>query len=98
MKGMKLEKLYEKGMENLKALCQKFDCLVYKYLPKTYDILIKNGLNSEYFASQWMLTLFTYDFNFRFATRIFDLFLTNGWPIIAGVMISLLKNYEGINN
>jgi len=64
--------------------------------PYINPIKSKNGLNSEFYASQWFLTLFAYDFSQEISWKIFDAFLIKGWTIIYAAALVILHLFMRI--
>ncbi len=42
------------------------------------------------YASQWFMTIFSYNFPFSFVVRVWDLFLIESWSIVFRVALVLL--------
>jgi len=95
MKEYKVELLYKKGMMELKYLCHQIDQLVQHFIPNLSSLLKKYMINAEYFASHWILTLFTYSFQTRISVKILDCFLIKKWPFIAGLVLGILTLFKG---
>jgi len=52
-------------------------------------------LSADFYALQWILTLFSYDLSIEIATRAIDLFLVDGWKAIFKVILALLSMIQG---
>ena len=46
---------------------------------------------AQMFATKWIVTVFTSSFPFEIVTRIWDVFLHQGWKVVLRIMIALLK-------
>lgn len=53
------------------------------------------GVDVAFFASQWFLTLFAYQFPVQFVAKLWDVFLAEGWQIVFRVSICMLQMSEG---
>ena len=43
------------------------------------------------FCKQWFITVFTYNFKFELVTRIWDIFLYEGWKVVFRIALAILK-------
>lgn len=82
--------LYRPKFEKLGVVVWQFDKVVEGFLPKVHAALVKHGVNSEYYAIQWFLTLFASDLPQDIVRRIWDRFLVAGWRIVVQVGLALL--------
>jgi hypothetical protein len=62
--------------------------------PELSASLYENGLHVSMYASQWLMTLFTYSFPLPLVARIFDSFLWEGYKTIYRVTIAVLIAFE----
>lgn len=83
--------LYEPGMPKVGEVHYQFQGLVAKKLPKLNKHLTAQGLHPTIYASQWFISLFTYNFPCAFSTRVWDSFLLEGWKVPFRVALALLK-------
>jgi len=51
-------------------------------------------LNGNLYAPQWFFTLLCSDLRMDIALRVIDYFLLDGWEVLFGVMLALLKLSE----
>lgn len=51
-------------------------------------------MNASLYASQWFLTLMCSDLRMEIALKVIDYFLLDGWKVLFGVMLALLKMSE----
>lgn len=86
-----LADLYRPGMPKVSESMFVFEKLVEKYLPRVHVHFDKEGLHPTMYASQWFITLYSYSFSFDLVTKIWDMFLHEGWKIIYRVALAILK-------
>ncbi|CAD2213225.1 rab-like GTPase activating protein [Angomonas deanei] len=87
-----LKSLYEPGFPMLQCYFSVFEGLMKKTNKKVYHHVREvHGVESSYYATHWFLTLFTYYLNFGLISRIWDMFLCEGWKIIFRFALALLK-------
>ena len=51
-------------------------------------------MTPEFYATQWIATLFTYDLPIELSTRIVDLFLIDGWKVIFKTVLTILESIQ----
>lgn len=93
--------LYKNDLEKINVLFYLFDRLLNLYLPEIYTYFKASSINSGYFVSPWLITLFTNAFNdiensnnAKSIMIIWDLFIFTGWKSIVKIGIILLKKKE----
>lgn len=86
-----MEGLYRPGLPRFQLVTYQFQALLQRFLPKLAAHLEANGVHTSMFASSWFITCFTYAFPFELVTRIWDIFIAEGWKIIFRVAVALLK-------
>ena len=64
------------------------------YLPLLYSVFKENDLSSEFYASQWVLTLFSIDLPVEIVFIVIDLFLLEGYSALIRICLTLLKLKE----
>ncbi len=62
--------------------------------PELAASIHSNGLHISMFASQWLMTIFTYSFPLPLVARIFDSFLWEGYKVVYRVIIAVLITFE----
>eukprot|EP00405_Crypthecodinium_cohnii_P054367 CAMPEP_0206614146 /NCGR_PEP_ID=MMETSP0325_2-20121206/57180_1 /ASSEMBLY_ACC=CAM_ASM_000347 /TAXON_ID=2866 /ORGANISM="Crypthecodinium cohnii, Strain Seligo" /LENGTH=315 /DNA_ID=CAMNT_0054134511 /DNA_START=1 /DNA_END=944 /DNA_ORIENTATION=- len=82
--------LYRPKFAKLGVVVWQFDKIVEGFLPKVHSALVKHGVNSEYYAIQWFMTLYASDLPQSVVRRIWDRFLIAGWRIVVQVGLALL--------
>jgi len=81
---------YRPSFAKLGVTIWQFDKIVEAFLPKVHDCLQQHGVNAEYYAIQWFLTLFASDLPQTTVRRIWDRFLVAGWQVVVQVALALL--------
>ncbi|KDO27711.1 hypothetical protein SPRG_07340 [Saprolegnia parasitica CBS 223.65] len=89
-----LADMYRPGMPRVVEIIAIFDACIRLYLPKLGTHMDNEGLHPTMYATQWFVTIFAYSFPFEFVTRVWDIFLHEGWKIVYRVAIALLKISE----
>ncbi|EGV64815.1 RabGAP/TBC [Yamadazyma tenuis ATCC 10573] len=74
----------------------KFDRLMEIYHPSLFNHLIKRGIRSNSFASQWFLTLFSYKFPIDVILRIYDFVIFEGVDFLLKLALRLMALNESI--
>ncbi|CAE8591773.1 unnamed protein product, partial [Polarella glacialis] len=86
--------LYRPKFPKLGVVVWQFDRIVEGFLPKVHAALVRHGVNSEYYAIQWFLTLFASDLQQDVVRRIWDRFLVAGWRVMVQVGLALLYSVQ----
>jgi hypothetical protein len=89
-----LADFYRPRFPKLGVTTWQFDRLVESFLPRVHGGLQRHGINAEYYAVQWFLTLFASDLAQPLVRRIWDRFLLAGWEVIAQVGLALLYEVQ----
>eukprot|EP00796_Vickermania_ingenoplastis_P006707 gene6707-4804_t len=90
-KPYSLEDYFSPGFPELNRSLVVLEGLVRKTMPKLCKVVQRCRVPYAFFATSWMLTLFSHSFNFRLVCRIWDMFLCEGWKPVFRVMLALLK-------
>ncbi|KAG5464456.1 hypothetical protein LSCM1_00644 [Leishmania martiniquensis] len=87
--------IFSPSFPQLQCMFYVFEALMQQKMPKLYDQLHNRHQVQPYFyAVHWFMTVFTYYFNFGLASRIWDMFLCEGWKPVYRVALALLKIEE----
>lgn len=89
-----LADLYRPRFAKLGVLVWQFDRIVEGFLPKVHTALVRHGVNSEFYAIQWFLTLFASDLDQTIVRRVWDRFLVAGWRVVVQVGLALLYTIQ----
>lgn len=60
--------------------------------PQTWHHLETQGIHPTMFATEWFLTVYTRSFPFDLVTRVWDVFLHEGWKVVYRVALALIKS------
>ncbi|CAF1416598.1 unnamed protein product [Rotaria sp. Silwood1] len=86
-----LREMYKANFENLQVRFHQLTCLIQDNLPDLYAHFDDLKVECHMYASQWFLTLFTAKFPLYLVFRIMDIFLYEGFNVLFGVALALLK-------
>ena len=53
-------------------------------------------MNSEYYATQWILTLFLYELPLELSWKVHEAFLIKGWTVIYASVLAVLELFMSI--
>uniref|UniRef100_A0A8C9GWF4 Rab-GAP TBC domain-containing protein n=1 Tax=Piliocolobus tephrosceles TaxID=591936 RepID=A0A8C9GWF4_9PRIM len=88
----KLNDLFSYDMPLLNEYLFILDKLIFYFLPEVHKHLEKENVHSSMYASQWFLTLFSYNINIFYVTRIWDfLFIHNTNTFLFKIAIAFFK-------
>ncbi|QEU60843.1 Gyl1/Gyp5 [Kluyveromyces lactis] len=97
MKVYGLRDLFLPGMPGLMLKLYQFDTLLEENDPQLYNHLIRQGIRSTMFATQWFLTMFAYKFPLEFVLRIMDIVILEGIESMLKFSLTLmLKNSRNL--
>ena len=91
-----MRELFRPGMPKFRRTMDMFSRMLEQTEPELSRHFSEIGIKPEMYASQWVMTLFAYNFPLRFVVRVFDLFMAQGWSIVFRVGLVLLSNERGI--
>lgn len=83
--------LYKPGMPGSQLILAQFEELLKRYVPDVAKHLDKELIVPSMYATQWFITVFTYNFPFDVVVRVWDIFLFDGWCIVHQVALAILK-------
>lgn len=86
--------LYRPKFAKLGVVIWQFDRIVEGFLPKVHAVLKSHGVNAEFYAIQWFLTLFASDLQQSVVRRVWDRFLVAGWRVVVQVALALLYSVQ----
>eukprot|EP00744_Colponema_vietnamica_P009768 GILI01013862.1.p1 GENE.GILI01013862.1~~GILI01013862.1.p1 ORF type:complete len:364 (-),score=76.76 GILI01013862.1:851-1942(-) len=94
MQNYGMEGLFKPGLPLLEKYFFQFDELIKFFFPKLHQHLARQGIDHSMYASQWFITVFTYNFPFDVVVRVWDIFLSEGIKIVFRVALAILKQYH----
>lgn len=94
MKSYDLRSQYAYDMPSLQLRLFQFDRLLEELLPAVFMHLLRQGIKSSMYASQWFLTLLAYRFPLELVYCVFDLIFAEGVEAIFRFALALMKKNE----
>ncbi|GAA6024180.1 hypothetical protein JCM10207_005596 [Rhodosporidiobolus poonsookiae] len=94
MSAYDLRSHYTPNMPGLQLRLFQFDRLVEELLPGVFLHMLRQGVKSSMYASQWFLTLFGYRFPLELVSAVFDLVFAEGVEAVFRFAVALLKRNE----
>jgi hypothetical protein len=86
--------LFLPGLPRLTALLHVLSGLLTARLPKLAATLSANGVQASMWATQWLMTVFSYSLPLPAVARIWDSFLVEGWKVPLRVALALLHAHQ----
>ena len=86
--------VYAVGFPLLHQYFYQFDQLLNQTLPKLHEHLDMHGITPTLYATQWFITVFSYNMPFELVLRIWDVFLSEGPKIPFRFALSFMERYE----
>ncbi|ORC91046.1 rab6 GTPase activating protein, partial [Trypanosoma theileri] len=87
----RMRELFLPGFPLLQVFFAILHRLIERLLPSLHRHFLETGVEAVLFASQWFLTLYTYQFPIDFTSRLWDLFFAEGWRIMFMAAIAILQ-------
>ncbi|KAN0060790.1 GTPase-activating protein [Thecaphora frezii] len=94
MKSYDLRGHFTPNMPSLQLRLFQFDRLLEEFLPLLHMHLIRQGVKSSMYASQWFMTLFSYRFPLDLVYRILDSVFAEGVEALFRFALALMKKNE----
>ncbi|KAF7243525.1 EVI5-like protein [Varanus komodoensis] len=91
MQDYRLRELFKPSMAELGLCMYQFECMIQEQLPELYLHFQAQSFHTSMYASSWFLTIFLTSFPLPIATRIFDIFMSEGLEIVFRVGVALLQ-------
>ncbi|KAL4401531.1 GTPase-activating protein [Malassezia pachydermatis] len=82
------------NMPSLQLRLYQFDRIVEETLPALYMHLLRRGIKSSMYASQWFMTLFSYRFPLEVVYRILDSIFAEGIEAMFRFALALMSKNE----
>ncbi|CCD25440.1 GTPase-activating protein GYP5 NDAI_0F01210 [Naumovozyma dairenensis CBS 421] len=97
MKNYGLRDFFLPEMPGLMLMLYQYDRLLEENSPNLHNHLIREGIRSSMYATQWFLTFFAYKFPFEFVLRCFDIVFVEGIEsVLKFAVILMIKNQDKI--
>ncbi|XP_023975487.1 ecotropic viral integration site 5 protein homolog isoform X6 [Physeter macrocephalus] len=91
MQDYRLRELFKPSMAELGLCMYQFECMIQEHLPGLFVHFQSQSFHTSMYASSWFLTIFLTTFPLPIATRIFDIFMSEGLEIVFRVGLALLQ-------
>ncbi|XP_057627071.1 ecotropic viral integration site 5 protein homolog isoform X6 [Chionomys nivalis] len=91
MQDYRLRELFKPSMAELGLCMYQFECMIQEHLPELFVHFQSQSFHTSMYASSWFLTIFLTTFPLPIATRIFDIFMSEGLEIVFRVGVALLQ-------
>ncbi|KFW06649.1 Ecotropic viral integration site 5 protein, partial [Eurypyga helias] len=91
MQDYRLRELFKPTMAELGLCMYQFECMIQEHLPELYVHFQSQSFHTSMYASSWFLTIFLTTFPLPIATRIFDIFMSEGLEIVFRVGLAVLQ-------
>ena len=94
-KPCEMRGMFGEGMRETHKVLHVAERLIQQHLPKLSKHFEREHVHVTMYATQWLLTQYTSSFKFDLVTRVWDMFLNEGWKAIYRVMLALLQQWQG---
>ncbi|KAM9006981.1 ecotropic viral integration site 5 protein homolog isoform 4-T4 [Guaruba guarouba] len=91
MQDYRLRELFKPSMAELGLCMYQFECMIQEHLPELYVHFQSQSFHTSMYASSWFLTIFLTTFPLPIATRVFDIFMSEGLEIVFRVGLAVLQ-------
>ncbi|NXI94536.1 EVI5 protein, partial [Psophia crepitans] len=91
MQDYRLRELFKPSMAELGLCMYQFECMIQEHLSELYVHFQSQSFHTSMYASSWFLTIFLTTFPLPIATRIFDIFMSEGLEIVFRVGLAVLQ-------
>ncbi|XP_022408988.1 ecotropic viral integration site 5 protein homolog isoform X6 [Monodon monoceros] len=91
MQDYRLRELFKPSMAELGLCMYQFECMIQEHLPELFVHFQSQSFHTSMYASSWFLTIFLTTFPLPIATRIFDIFMSEGLEIVFRAGLALLQ-------
>lgn len=91
IENFELKRLYLPGVPDLHMRNFMMSQIIKEKLPKLFNHLKWIEMQTDYFTSKWVMTLYSNFLPLRLIPVVFDNFFLDGWTAIYRIAISVLK-------
>ncbi|XP_048395005.2 EVI5-like protein isoform X2 [Stegostoma tigrinum] len=91
MQDYRLRELFKPSMAELGLCMYQFEWMIQEQLPELYVHFQSQSFHTSMYSSSWFLTIFLTTFPLPVATRLFDIFMSEGLEIVFRVGIAILQ-------
>eukprot|EP01068_Selenidium_serpulae_P010421 Selendium_serpulae@DN5462_c0_g1_i1.p2 len=86
--------LFRPGLPLLDLYFFQFQRLLEERNPRLFKHLEEESVGPTMYASQWFMTVFTYNFPFEVVVRVWDVFLNEGKKTLFRVALAILESQQ----
>ncbi|XP_055497385.1 EVI5-like protein isoform X1 [Leucoraja erinacea] len=94
MQDYRLRELFKPSMAELGLCMYQFEWMIQEQLPELYVHFQSQSFHTSMYSSSWFLTIFLTSFPLPVATRLFDIFMSEGLEIVFRVGIAILQSNQ----
>ncbi|XP_069795344.1 ecotropic viral integration site 5 protein homolog isoform X7 [Narcine bancroftii] len=94
MQDYRLRELFKPSMAELGLCMYQFEWMIQEQLPELYVHFQSQSFHTSMYSSSWFLTIFLTTFPLPVATRLFDIFMSEGLEIVFRVGIAILQSNQ----
>ncbi|XP_032884836.1 ecotropic viral integration site 5 protein homolog isoform X3 [Amblyraja radiata] len=94
MQDYRLRELFKPSMAELGLCMYQFEWMIQEQLPELYVHFQSQNFHTSMYSSSWFLTIFLTSFPLPVATRLFDIFMSEGLEIVFRVGIAILQSNQ----
>ncbi|XP_040215959.1 ecotropic viral integration site 5 protein homolog isoform X3 [Rana temporaria] len=91
MQDYRLRELFKPSMAELGLCMYQFECMIQEQLPELHVHFQAQSFHTSMYASSWFLTIFLTSFPLPVATRLFDIFMSEGLEIVFRAGLAVLQ-------
>ncbi|XP_069497904.1 ecotropic viral integration site 5 protein homolog isoform X2 [Ambystoma mexicanum] len=91
MQDYRLRELFKPSMAELGLCMYQFECMIQEQLPELFVHFQSQSFHTSMYASSWFLTIFLTNFPLPVATRLFDIFMSEGLEIVFRAGLAVLQ-------
>ena len=92
----RLRGLYMPGMVGAQRCLSVYGAALKRFAPSVAAHMLKEGLEPNMYATHWFVTVFCAQFPFALVSRVWDMFLAEGWKPVYRVAVALLATNEKV--
>lgn len=96
MKSYDLRSHFVPNMPGLQLRLFQFDRLLEEILPHVSMHLLRQGIKSSMYASQWLMTLFAYRLPLELVSSVLDLVFAEGVEAVFRFSVALMRKNEKV--
>ncbi|XP_076343403.1 ecotropic viral integration site 5 ortholog-like isoform X2 [Tachypleus tridentatus] len=92
MEDYRLREMYKPSMAELGLCMYQLESIVQELIPELHVHFQSQNFHTSMYASSWFLTLFTATLPLQLASRVMDLFLSEGMEMVFRIAVAILQS------